>query len=349
MNKSFDLTFFAIILAIGSVSLLTLYSLAKTLFFQQAFFWVLGLAILFIVSKIDYQNWKKVSVPFYVASVVALALLFVLGEPVRGSIRWIELGILRIQPSEIAKVASLLLVASFFVKNSPKNFKNLFFSLVVVTVPFVLVILQPDLGNSLSYLAIWLGLVFASGVKLKHLAVFLFLSILGSIFLYELLAPYQKQRILSFISPGQDPLGTGYHLIQSKISIGSGEFLGKGLGSGSQSQLNFLPEAASDFIFASISEQLGFLGSSFLIILFFLLFIKLLQLLNREDRFSQLLVVGSFSYLLLQFSVNIGMNMALLPVTGITLPLVSYGGSSLISTLFLFGILFSIKKGNLDG
>ena len=164
------------------------------------------------------------------------------------------------------------------------------------------------------------------------------------IIVFDILSPYQKIIVVSFLNPPADPLGTGYNIIQSKIAIGSGGIFGRGLGSGSQSQLNFLPEAESDFIFASLAEQLGFFGAGVLIGLFVFLISRIANSAKGQDRFVKLILTGTCSFLIFQFTVNIGMNLGLLPVTGITLPLVSYGGSSLISTLFLLGIAFSVKR-----
>ncbi len=193
----------------------------------------------------------------------------------------------------------------------------------------------------MAFFAIWFGITQAAGFRLKHLMTIILITLIFVAFFFELLAPYQKARLFSFFNPNADPLGTGYNLIQSKIAVGSGNFFGRGLGRGPQSQLNFLPEAESDFIFASIAEQLGFIGAGLLLILYAWLATRLLQIAKNQSRFAQLIIIGTFSFLLLQFLISIAMNMGLLPVTGITLPLVSYGGSSLIMTLFLLGVTFS--------
>ena len=176
------------------------------------------------------------------------------------------------------------------------------------------------------------------------MAIFIVAALITGVLGYELLSGYQKDRIATFINPTKDPLGTGYNIIQSKIAIGSGQLFGRGLGRGSQSQLKFLPEAESDFIFASIAEQLGFLGAILIVLLQGGLILRILSYLQNVEKFGQLVIIGAVSFLLLQFLVNVGMNLGLLPVTGITLPLVSYGGSSLISTLFLLGVVFSVKR-----
>lgn len=346
MRKKWDILLFLVILAIGSLSLLVISSIDKNLAFNQFVFWIIGLAILFLISYLDYKIWKASSIPFYLLAIFTLSLLFLVGEPVRGSVRWLDLGIFRFQPSEIAKVATIFVLALFYLERSAVDFKNLIYSFLIISPLVGLIFWEPDVGNVLAILGIWFGISLACGIRPKHLAYLsILLLILGVIF-FKLLAPYQQTRIKTFINPSTDPLGTGYHLIQSKIAVGSGEFIGRGLGRGSQSQLKFLPEAESDFIFAATVEQLGFFGGALLILLFTVLIYKILKIISTVDRFGQLVIVGTASFLILQYTVNIAMNMGLLPITGITLPLYSYGGSSLLSTLFLLGITFSIIRFN---
>ena len=346
MRKKWDILLFLIILAIGSLSLLVIFSIDKNLATSQLVFWIIGLVILFLISFFDYKIWGKLSIPFYFLTIFTLSLLFLVGEPVRNSVRWIDLGIFRFQPSEIAKVGTIFILSAFYQERSAVDFKNLIYSFLIIVPVIGLIFWEPDVGNVLAILGIWFGTSLACGIRPKHLAYLsISLLILGTIFI-KLLAPYQQARIKTFLSPSADPLGTGYHLIQSKIAVGSGEFIGRGLGRGSQSGLKFLPEAESDFIFAATVEQLGFLGGSLLIILFSFLIYKILKIKGSVDRFGQLVIVGTASFLILQYAVNISMNMGLLPITGITLPLYSYGGSSLISTLFLLGVIFSIIRFN---
>lgn len=344
MKPRWDWLLFVQILAIGTISLLIISSISKSLALNQLVFWVIGLVILYISSQFDYENWKNLAVPIYIVSLVFLLVLLVIGNPVRGSVRWIDLGIFRIQPSEIAKAASIFLLATFYRDKSADQLKNLFVSFLIVLPAIALVLIQPDLGNTLAFFAIWLGISTAAGFKPKHMAILFVAAAVVGFSLFEMLAPYQKQRITSFINPSADPLGTGYNMIQSKIAVGSGGFLGKGFSRGSQSQLNFLPEAESDFIFASIAEQLGFLGAGLLIAIFSWMVMRLIGIAKAKDKFGQLLIVGVASFLILQFLISVGMNMGILPVTGITFPLVSYGGSSLLTTLFLLGVVFSVAR-----
>lgn len=344
MTKNIDLILLLLILAIGALSLSVLFTMSKTIALTQLIYWIVGLGLLYIFSGFTSYIWQKITPYFYLFSVLSLILLFFLADPVRGSIRWIELGIFRFQPSEIAKLATILVLALFFKERTAKDMKNILLSFLIILPPVILVVLQPDIGNTLAFFGIWLGITLASNLKLKQLFAVIAAGLIALIFLYEILAPYQKERLISFSVPTKDPLGTGYHLIQSKIAIGSGQMFGRGLGKGYQSQLKFLPEAETDFVFASLVEQLGFTGGAIVLFLFGFIMFRLYRLIPQMQKFGQLLAIGLISFLLIQMLVNIGMNLALAPVTGITLPLVSAGGSSLVVTLLAFGIFFSSRR-----
>lgn len=344
MHQKFDFFSFLLIVALGSLSLLTIFAVNRQLFQSQLIFWAIGLIVFYVASRLDYLSLKGLAPAFYVFSILCLIAVFMIGEPIRGSIRWIDLGPFRFQPSELTKVAIIFLLGSFYSQRNAKKLKNLLFSFAIVLPAIALIYKEPDLGNALSVLAIWLGMSLVAGFKIKHFIIIALAFLLVVILGFEILSPYQKTRIESFLNPQADPLGAGYNIIQSKIAVGSGGFFGKGLGHGSQSQLNFLPEAESDFLFASLSEQLGLIGATLLLAIYTGLLVRLAQLQTEQDHFAQLLVAGTLTFLVFQFLVNIGMNLGLLPVTGITLPLISYGGSSLISTLFLLGIVFSIQR-----
>lgn len=344
MRKKWDWLLSAQILALGAISLLVIYSINRPLFFSQSISWIIGIVILLFVAQIDYRYFLKSSIIIYIASLIFLIFVFFFGNAVRGSIRWIDLGFFRFQPSELAKVASILMLATFYQEKQATKIKNLILSFLLISPFAFLVLIEPDIGNALSFIAIWFGVSVLCGFRLKYIFSLLGAGVILIVIFYELLAPYQKQRITSFLNPSADPLGTGYHIIQSKVTIGSGKLFGRGLGRGSQSQLNFLPEAESDFIFASIAEQLGFLGAGLTIGIFIWMLTKILNSARETERFGQVIIVGIVSFLIIQLTVNVGMNLGLLPVTGITFPLVSAGGSSLISCLFLLGLVFSINK-----
>lgn len=344
MTKKWDILALLSIFALGSISLLVISSVNKSLADSQIIFWIIGLVAFLISANFDYKNWQKLSIPFYIFVILSLLILIFVGSPVRGSVRWFDFGPFRFQPSELAKLSSVLILANFFKERSAASLKNAFLSFLLILLPAFLIFRQPDLGNALVIFAIWLGLSFSAGFKVKYLFILLIIGMFLSLFEFGFLSPYQKSRLSTFLNPNADPLGQGYNIIQAKIALGSGGFFGKGLGHGSQSQLNFLPEAESDFIYASLVEQLGFIGGSLIILVFSLLLTRIIKISRSKDRYATLIIAGVISYLTFQFLVNTGMNMGLLPVTGITLPLVSYGGSSLISTLFLLGIVFSIKR-----
>ncbi len=327
-----------------SVGILVIYSSSKELAFQQVMFGMFGFLIFLLVSQFDYRSTQSFILPFYITTIILLLAVLILGIETRGVLRWIPLGIINIQPSEFAKPALILLLAKFWTKNYP-SWKNILKSLMW-TFPFILLIFkQPDLGSLLSILAIWFLMLFASGVSIRKIAILGLLILFVIPFSWLSLVPYQKERIIGFLSPESDPLGKGYNLIQSQIAVGSGQILGRGLGRGTQSRLQFLPEFRTDFIFASIAEEMGFLGSFMIILIYLILFIYCFKVAEKAfDRFGYLTVVGVLAMLLFQTSVNIGVNVGLLPITGITLPLISYGGSSLLATYFSLGLVASVAN-----
>lgn len=327
-----------------SISTLVIFSSSKELATQQLIFALIGLVFYFFISRFDYRAIKSLISPLYITVTVFLVLVFILGVESRGAIRWIPLGLFNVQPSEFAKPVLILVLARFWSNNLP-TWRNIFKSLLWVAFPLLLIFKQPDLGTFLTIMAIWSGMLFAAQISFKKvlLLALLVLSIVpvGWFTLHD----YQKQRIFSFISPQSDPLGIGYNIIQSTIAVGSGQVFGKGLGQGTQSRLQFLPEYRTDFIFASISEELGLFGSLLIIGLYFYMVIYgLITAQRSRDYFGFLIAFGVVSMLIFQVIVNVGMNVGLLPITGITLPLVSYGGSSVVATLISLGLVASVVK-----
>jgi len=344
MRKDWDWLFTAQIISIGIISLLIIFSINRTLATAQFIYWMVGLAILFVVANLDYKIWTGMAKKIYAVTIISLIGLLLFVDPIRGAKQWFDLGLFRVQPSEVAKVAMVLLLSAYFKNRSSKNLNNVLISFLLILLPAGLIIVQPDIGNSITIFAIWLGITIASGLKFRHLFGLAAAACALIFIFYNLLAPYQKSRVLTFVNPNTDPLGTGYNIIQSKIAIGSGQLFGRGFAQGTQSQLNFLPEAESDFIFASITEQLGLAGATVLILTFIWLTLRIINFSKDKERMAQLTLIGIASFLIAQFTVNVGMNLALLPVTGITFPLVSYGGSSLLTTLFMLGLVLSIKR-----
>lgn len=334
---------------ISALLLLTLgiaviYSSNPLLAIQQSLFGCIGLVCLLVLKNFDYRSLTSFIKISYVLTIIFLIITLVLGIESRGSVRWIPIGPFNFQPSEFAKIVMILSLASFWHHHAP-SWRNIFKSLLILLPVAALIFRQPDLGTALTVGFIWLIMLVASHISVIKLSIMsgVIFSLAPAIWI--LLKDYQKQRIFSFLSPTQDPQGIGFHVIQSMIAVGSGQILGRGLGRGTQSRLQFLPEFRTDFIFAFIAEELGFIGSLLVIALYSYLFFSLYKLLSHVgDRFGELIIIGVFGMFFFQTFVNIGMNLGILPITGITLPFLSYGGSSLITSLISLGIIESIKK-----
>ncbi len=339
---------FQILLAIFIVAILGLsmiWSLVPNLFVNQLAFFLIGLFFFFLFSRLDFRVFEHLSWIVYATCLVFLVSTFLFGQVTRGSIRWIQIGNFTIQPSEIVKPFLVCFFASLLEKEEKLSFSRFVGVLILLSLPLFFIFKQPDLGSTLVVLFSFLGILLASNVSLSYIFAGLGFILVSSPVFWFFLKGYQKVRILSFLNPYLDPLGSGYHLIQSVITTGSGQFLGRGLGKGTQSHLAFLPEHHTDFIFASLSEELGFLGAAVLLLCYFLILFKILKIgRNSSSPFGVLVCFGTFSLLLFQIFVNIGMNMGILPITGITLPLVSYGGSSALATMISLGIVESIAK-----
>lgn len=335
------------IIAVSLLSILgvvVLSSSSPALAYQQGLFVVVGFAIYFLFGRIDYRLLKGVSIGVYVLALVLLLVVFVLGIETRGSIRWIPLGFVNIQPSEFAKPVVILTLAYFWMSKLP-SWRNIALSFLIVSPFLFLVFRQPDLGTALTIGSIWVAVLLAANVSAWKFLALALVSILAGPVGWRFLQPYQQQRLTSFLFPWQDPLGQGFHIIQSMIAVGSGQLFGRGLGRGTQSRLQFLPEFRTDFIFAFVAEELGFMGAMMVILLYGVVFFWIYVILkNTRDRLGSLIVVGVWGMLFFQVLVNISMNLGIMPITGITLPLLSYGGSSIIATFVCLGLLSSVAK-----
>lgn len=311
----------------------------------------LGLIVLLITTLIHKTRYESMAKIVYLVGLVLLIAVLFLGVSIRGTTGWFRLAGFSFQPAEFAKVAIILLLA-WWIQKQGRRFDGWTFVLsTVFAMGFYvgLIMLQPDLGSASVVASIWFGLLIASGIKKRYVIGFISLGILaavcGWLFLFQ---DYQKERVLTFLQPERDPLGSGYNVSQSLIAIGSGKLFGRGLGFGSQSQLHFLPEAQTDFVIAVIGEELGFLGILLVLVLFSILLWRLLHISKHcRDDFSTYTVIGIAVLFFTQLSVNIGGATGLLPVTGVTLPFVSYGGSSLLINYLLIGIAGSIARGNM--
>lgn len=343
--SGFEWGIFASVVILLILGLAMIRSIIPGLFFQQLVYALLGLMVFFLFSQIDYRIFPRLSSLFYFASLVGLVLTFIFGVVTRGSIRWIQIGGFTFQPSELVKPFLILSFAAFLTTQPITNHRSLITNLCLVILPTLLIFGQPDLGSSLVVVLFWLGMAFIAGVPWR-LAVLV--GFLTTIFLpvgWSLLKSYQKIRVLTFLNPFFDPLGAGYNMIQAMIAIGSGQILGQGLGKGTQSHLRFLPERHTDFIFASLAEELGFLGGMLLISTYAFLLWRILKIAGKtKERFGFLVCIGVFAMIFIQVFINIGMNLGLVPITGITLPLISYGGSSLLATMISLGIVENIAR-----
>lgn len=327
------------------LSLLIIFSIGQAFFINQVISIVLGLFLYFFISNFDYRVFKRFDLIFLVISVFLLLLTFILGRITRGSVRWIQIGPLAFQSSEFVKPLLIISFSSLALKLDFSKIKEILIYFSLLLIPDFLIFKQPDLGNSIVVLVIGLTIIFATGIRMIYVLTAFIILFLTMPMFWRFLKPYQQQRIVSFINPDFDPLGSGYHILQSTITVGSGGLIGKGLGSGTQSQLRFLPESHTDFIFASFAEELGFLGASLLMVCYFILLLRILTYARRAaDKFGFLVCLGVFMMFFFQTFVNIGMNLGLLPITGITLPLFSVGGSSLVTTLISLGLVQSIGR-----
>lgn len=338
---------FTTLLPFAAILLLGVLGVASTepeLLPNQITYYVLALATIFFFTFVDSSLIKKFSPYFFILVVIFLIGVLVFGENVRGSVRWFDLGSFRFQPSELAKSATIFFLAAFMSATDNISRKlQIFTSLIIALIPFVLIFIEPDLGSAMPILLIWFSMIFIKGLQTRYILFLLIFSIISLPVVWTLLAPYQKERVNTFLNPTQDPLGAGYAVIQSQISIGSGEIFGKGLSRGTQSQLNFLPEKHTDFVFASIAEEVGFIGSFVILLSFLTLVSSFFYYASKAiNTFSVLVLVAGASLILFQFFIAIGMNLGILPVTGITLPFISYGGSSVLSLSLILGVINGI-------
>ncbi|NQU77089.1 rod shape-determining protein RodA [Candidatus Falkowbacteria bacterium] len=354
--KHFDWILFLLAFLLVVIGLVFQYSLILNSqavdfspFYKQLIAFGLALVLFFSLSYFDFRWFRNYAYLFYALSIISLALLPFFGQALRGTRGWFIFGPISFQPVELAKIFVIIFLAKFFSDRLKKTpvipFKKIILSCFFVLIPFVLVILQPDLGSGLLLFGVWFLLFFVVNKKRRHLFIIILLMIAVSVSAwFFLLENYQKERVLTFLSPARDPLGVGYQVNQSIIAAGSGKIFGRGLGLGPQSQLRFLPDSSTDFIFSVVAEEFGFFGVVIVIGLFFLLLWRIVSYSKiAYSNFSSLLILGILALVFLQVFVNIGMNIGLFPVAGIPLPFLSYGNSSLVAFFIALGILESIK------
>ena len=353
----------AIIFLIALIGLTAVYSATYTskdpspLFYKQLIWVSIGLTVMFLALIPDYHTIGRYAYVLYALSIVLLILVMLIGRTGMGAQRWLAIGSFAFQPSELAKLSTTLALARYFAEDPKRGgyaVKDLAIPGIVVLVPLLLVLKQPDLGTALMLLLTSSLIVMIAGIHLRSvIIVFIIGAVIASLVLFitpvqrkiwNSLKPYQQNRIRAFLDPSLDRLGRGYHANQSKIAVGSGQITGKGIRKGTQSQMAFLPERHTDFIFAVIAEETGLLGASTLILLYLaLLLIGVDTARNAKDRLGVLMAGGVVSMILLYVFINVGMSVGIVPVVGVPLPLVSYGGTSIITTFLALGLLLNIQ------
>ncbi|PIQ75509.1 MAG: rod shape-determining protein RodA [Candidatus Portnoybacteria bacterium CG_4_8_14_3_um_filter_40_10] len=352
--KKFDWILIGAVLVLCALSLLTLYSInygkPGFIFFQkQVFFVILGLAAMATISFLDtriFKNYPSFLIAIYLLVIALLVSTLIFGKITRGTLSWLKVGEIGFEPVELAKLVIILILAKYFSLRHVEMFRirHIIASGVYVLLPASLILFQPDLGSAIILGAIWIGLVILAGIKIRHLV--LVLLVAGLVFGFawtSALRPYQKDRILTFLNPQRDPFGTSYNLIQSKIAIGEGGIFGRGLGQGIQGRLDFLPEKHSDFIFAAYAEEWGFVGVLFLLGVYSVIFFRLIKIsLKSTNNFSRIFSAGVCLMIFAEVFINISVALGLLPITGISLPFVSYGGSGLLTHFLALGIVQSL-------
>jgi len=397
LKDKFDLGIFLPALALFLIGLAAIYSstvhhpTAGGNFEKQLLLGIIAIIIFFITYSLPTSIFRTIAVPMYLFSLLLLLVVLVVGRRISGAKSWLDLGPLGIQPSELAKIGTIMAMSAFLsrMNTNIETFKDIMLALTVGFIPVGLILLEPDMGTSIVFIGIILTLIFWKGISLFGLFVVLspplvaitnlfggiyFVAALaliivaliffkkdiifsGSIFalnigagffadfVYDALSPHQQKRIQSFMDPSADPLGSGYNAIQAKVAIGSGGFLGKGFLHGNQTQLQFIPEQWTDFIYCVIGEELGFIGSVITLILFLILLLRLLKTASQtKDEFLSLTIIGILAVYLIHLIINVGMVIGIMPVIGIPLPFVSYGGSSLMVNMFMLGIAANVYR-----
>jgi rod shape determining protein RodA len=341
--------FLLLITLVASIGFLSLYSAAsgdiEKWAAPQMVRFAIGMGGLLIVALIDIRIWMRLAYPVFGVVTILLVYVDIKGHTSMGATRWIDLGFLKLQPSELMKIAVVLALARFFNGATSQDVKNPLYLLAplgIIGLPVALVMLQPDLGTAIMILASAGAMFFISGVSYWMFAVVAAGALAMLPIVWHLMHDYQRQRVLTFLDPESDPLGAGYHITQSKIALGSGGIMGKGFLHGTQSHLNFLPEKQTDFIFTLFTEEWGLVGGLALLSLFILIIVYgYFMAFNCKNQFSRLLAAGIIINFSLYIFINVGMVMGLLPVVGVPLPMISYGGTAMLSVLFGFGLLMS--------
>ena len=353
--QNFDWVLLLLLLVQAGISILNLYSATypiremggSEIFFKQIYWFLIGFAVLLLATTFNYFALERLAYPIYFFTIGLLALVLFVGRVTSGSQRWLALGPISFQPSELAKIVMVLVLAKFFSERSDfkeYRLRDLWQPFMLTALPCFLILKEPDLGTALFLALISISMVLIARVRWRSLLLLAGSFGLSAPVIWFGLKEYQQKRVLSFLSPEMDPLGAGYHINQSKIAIGSGQFWGKGFLKGTQTRLHFLPEQHTDFAFSVLAEEWGLVGSVVLLLMYLFMILWGLNIAkNSKDRFGSMIAVGIVSIIFWQVVINVGMVTGLLPVVGIPLVLFSYGGSSLITTMAAMGILMNIS------
>jgi len=351
---NFDWTLLITVLFISTMGVLNLYSSTyphtgsgTPLFVKQIYWFLAGIGLAIFILLFDYRTFIRYAYPFYISCLFLLLLVMIFGRTTSGSQRWLQLGFFSFQPSELAKIAIILALTRYFTENENTlgyGFRDLIVPFLILAIPLALIFKQPDLGTTGLLVLISFSMLAFMGFRLQTWLALGGACVAALPIFWHFLKDYQKTRLLTFINPDLDPLKTGYHITQSKIAVGSGTIWGKGWLKGTQSQLHFLPEQHTDFVFSVWAEEWGFVGAFLLLFLFLLLISRGLKIANTsKDRAGAVLAIGISAMLFWQIFINVGMVVGIVPVVGVPLPLFSYGGTSVISTLMGIGILMNIS------
>lgn len=350
--RRFDWILLSITILLVVFGLVAIYSIAVnieepdySLLIKQIGALILGLIFIIVLSVVDYRTLRSYANLSYWVGVVLLVGILLFGVTIRGTQGWYSIFGQVFQPVELVKILVIVFLSKFLAQKATDfNLKNMLLSFIFVALPLGLVLMQPDLGSAMTFIALWLGMIWLTRIKKSHMALIAaFLIVVCLVGWFFFLKDYQKERIVTFLQPNQDPLDQGYNISQSITAIGSGQFWGRGLSLGPQSRLNFLPAKETDFIFSVIAEALGIVGSFFVLALFGLLFWRIAKIIKQaQDDFGVFLAWGILLMIAFQVFVNIGMNLGLAPVAGLPLPFISAGGSSLLVNLIAIGILQNI-------
>ncbi len=352
--RDFDWALLGLVLLLCSMSVLEVHSATVHTKFasfgsRQILFVAAGIVGMFVLAKIDYHRLIDLSPWFYGIFVLSLVAVKLVGHKALGARRWIAIGPIQFQPSEWVKLVLILAMARYIANIGGRNltWREIFKAFGMVGIPMILVLIQPDLGTTLTYAPILVAGLFLGGINLRQSLILITVGavlVVGAWSSGKILKPYQKARLTSFIDPGNDPHGAGYQVLQSEIAVGSGGVWGKGLEKGTQTQGYFLPIPYTDFIFAAFSEEHGFVGAFFILLLYFLILMRLIQnAQTAADLPGSLIIMGFVAVLTFQIAVNVGMVIGLMPVTGIPLPLMSYGGSSVLFTFLALGVAMNVR------